>query len=80
MLMLAKRSLWCWWHCTSEKWQVKYTVRKMAFNNKDIAPLWHNGPTPGAFYQFPGNQYGTGGFQKSQYVLFDYNAHFFCLL
>ncbi|EZA62258.1 Proteasome subunit beta type-4 [Ooceraea biroi] len=38
----------------------------MAFSDKDIAPLWHNGPSPGAFYHFPGSQYGTGGFQKSQ--------------
>lgn len=53
----------------------KCTVRRMAFNN-DIAPLWHNGPTPGAFYHFPGNQCGTGGFQKSQYVLFDYKLQF----
>jgi len=45
--------------------------RKMAFTSKDALPLWHNGPTPGAFYHFPGSQYGTGGFQKSQYVLFD---------
>ncbi|EZA50376.1 Proteasome subunit beta type-4 [Ooceraea biroi] len=37
----------------------------MAFSDKDIAPLWHNGPSPGAFYHFPGSQYGTGGFQKS---------------
>jgi len=48
------------------------TVINMAFTNKDVIPLWHNGPSPGAFYNFPGNQYGTGGFQKSQYVMCKY--------
>ena len=43
----------------------------MAVPSKDscFLPLWQNGPSPGAFYHFPGTQNGTGGFQKSQYVL-----------
>lgn len=53
------------------------TVTKMAFTSEGALPLWHNGPSPGAFYNFPGCQYGTGGFQKSQYVLFYYNFTYF---
>lgn len=32
------------------------------------APLWQNGPVPGAFYHFPGNSthFEVGGFQRSQ--------------
>lgn len=38
----------------------------------DAPPFWHNGPAPGAFYDFPkmtpkaGFHYETGGFQRSQ--------------
>ena len=44
----------------------------MALLNKsdwhNSAPLWQNGPVPGAFYNFPGSsaQSNVGGFQRSQ--------------
>ncbi|XP_076654718.1 proteasome subunit beta type-4 [Halictus rubicundus] len=46
--------------------------RNMALLNKGDwytpAPLWQNGPAPGAFYHFPGgsSQSNVGGFQRSQ--------------
>ncbi|KAL0809675.1 hypothetical protein ABMA28_011194 [Loxostege sticticalis] len=46
----------------------------MAFmgDTMNPAPLWYNGPTPGAFYNFPGNSstYGPGSHPAS-----DFKAH-----
>lgn len=52
--------------CATARTAREVTVTNMAFSRNDVVPLWHNGPSPGAFYHFPGTQCGTGGFQKSQ--------------
>lgn len=46
-------------------------VTKMSLFGEDAKPFWQNGPSPGAFYHFPGPSCGTGGVQHSQCVLFD---------
>lgn len=51
----------------------------MAFDGASNLPLWQNGPSPGVFYNFPGSQHGTGGFQKSMYVLSNHNSQVFNL-
>ncbi|XP_053621463.1 proteasome subunit beta type-4 [Plodia interpunctella] len=46
----------------------------MAFMGETLgsAPLWHNGPTPGAFYNFPGN---SNNFSPSNHTVQDFRAH-----
>lgn len=36
------------------------------------APLWHNGPAPGAFYNFPGN---SSSFGPTNHTVQDFKAH-----